>query len=225
MNRIILALDGMHIEDALSFLQEIHTERQEIEKDLIWGVKLNTLLLHDGVHLVNLLKQNGFRIFADPKLYDIPQTMTHSINLLDAAGADIITVHCSAMYKSNEVDMSKIAGVTLLSSFNEDKCKYIYNNETEALLLHLSNTAAINDYGYIVCSPEDLNKLISIPTKKICPGIRPEWYSKKHDQKRVATPQEAIDNGAHLIVIGRPITKAKNKIDALLRLNEELGYI
>lgn len=225
MNRIILALDGMQIEEALSFLQEIDTERKATDKELLWGIKLNTLLLHDGVHLVNLLKQNGLRVFADAKLYDIPQTVTHSLNLLDAGGSDIITVHCSAKYKPDNVDASKIAGVTVLTSLNEDDCKNIYNSELNDVILHLATYADIFEYGYIVCSPQDLELLKELKIKKICPGVRPDWYKLKHDQQRVMTPQEAINKGVDLIVIGRPITKAENRIDALLRLNEDLGYL
>lgn len=221
-NPIILSLD-LNIEDALTLTSMILQEQKDIEKKLIWGVKINTALLHDGAHLINILKKHDVRVMADPKLFDIPNTMHDSLKVLEMAGADITTVHASANYlPSEDLDASKIAGVTVLTSFDEELCKMIYNNSIENTILNLALLAEKNGYGYLVCAPTDLELLKSIKIKKICPGVRPLWASNKHDQKMVTTPQEALKNGATYVVIGRPIIEAENPLDALLRLNEDI---
>jgi orotidine-5'-phosphate decarboxylase len=222
-NPIILSLDDLSIEDALIFVEMIIREQKEIEKQLIWGVKINTLLIHDGAHLVGILKKHNIKVMADPKLFDISNTMYNSLKLLDMAGAEIVTVHASSNYKGNDgIDISRIAGVTVLTSFDEELCRIIYNNSIENTILNLALLAEKNNYGYIVCAPTDLELLKDVKLKKICPGVRPLWASNKHDQKRVTTPQEALKNGATYVVLGRPIIEAENPLDALLRLNEDL---
>ena len=70
-------------------------------------------------------------------------------------------------------------------------------------------------YGYLVCSPQDLDLISDIKIKKICPGVRPEWYTTSDDQKRTMTPSEAISKGADYLVIGRPILESNDMISAV----------
>jgi len=79
------------------------------------------------------------------------------------------------------------------------------------------------NYGYVVCSPKEVESLNKYSMKKICPGIRPDWYQEKDDQKRTMTPKEAVKAGADLLVIGRPILRSDNIIEALRRTNNEMG--
>ena len=84
---------------------------------------------------------------------------------------------------------------------------------------------ANNNYGGIVCSPQDLSK-INTPNSllKLCPGIRPIFYNKSDDQSRTSTPKQAIDNGANLIIIGRPIIFSNDMVKTTeLIFNEVIG--
>jgi orotidine-5'-phosphate decarboxylase len=64
-----------------------------------------------------------------------------------------------------------------------------------------------------------------VSIKKICPGIRPDWYSQVDDQTRIATPASAVRSGADLLVIGRPILTADDIVAAVERTNDEIDSV
>lgn len=214
MNRIILPLDGMK--------EVVTLDMARLLQDLVWGFKVNDLLVDMGLASIRFLKQFG-NVMADPKLYDIPATMNNSINKLIEAGADIITVHGSAMYHGEHDQKAKLAMITILTSFDEDSCKLIYSEPTAQMVRRFSSFAMLSGYGYIVSSAQQLGVLNPLPMKKICPGIRPSSYSVSDDQKQVMTPGEAIKAGADLLVIGRPILKADDPVKVLKEINEEIA--
>ena len=224
-NRIVLSLDG-DITYCMNVLQDILNEQDTIGKQLLWGVKLNSNLIHDGVHIVKMLKDKGVKIMADPKLYDISTTMADTITILNNVKSDIITVHASSGFYTNQINiMSRLACVTVLTSFTEDACKFIYNDTLENTILKFAKWAYSVGYGFLVCAPTDLELLRDIPIKKICPGVRPHWYGTEDNQVRTMGPYQTRLEGADLIVVGRPIMNAKVPVDAMLRLNEDMGYI
>ena len=121
-NRIILSLDGP-MKYSLDVLEDVVNEQEALGKQLIWGVKLNSLLLHDGIHLIRILKKAGIKVMADPKLFDIEATMSNSAHILHHAGADIFTVHgLTGFSVPNKEVMSKMACVTILTSWTEEMC-------------------------------------------------------------------------------------------------------
>jgi len=93
MSRIILPLDGMEIHEAVFIVNAI----KKVDPKMIWGFKVNDLLIEHGVNIIQDLTHKGFNVMADPKLYDIPNTMSNSLKRLITAGAKIITVHCSSL--------------------------------------------------------------------------------------------------------------------------------
>jgi len=228
MKKIILPLDGMIEDEAFNIVNNIY--RNNIRNE-IWGFKVNDLLIDCGLNIIRKIKSKGFRVMADPKLYDIPNTMTNSIKKLIDAGADIITVHCMADYDPIEQMAPYLAGVTVLTSMKPENFeRYGLINSINlkdrfnipALVRNMTNIIDFKDYGYVVCSPMEVEKLSRFPIKKICPGIRPEWYQEKDDQERTTTPKDAVKAGADLLVIGRPILKSDNIIEAIKRTNEEI---
>ncbi len=212
-NKVILPLDGMDWDDALSMI--------ELTSDLVWGYKINDLLLKYGVQVIKEIKSKGHNVMADPKLFDIPNTMDNSIKELVSAGADIITVHAAADYYSKEY-ASYLAGVTILTSMQAESCEVIYGDSIRDTVMDLAHRANHKGYGYIVCSADELSMLKDIKITKIVPGIRPKHYNRRDDQVRVSTPRQAIEYGAGLLVIGRPITSAVNVRDAIKQINEEI---
>ena len=84
--RVIVALDGMSESDAMALAERLSGS--------VWGFKVNDLLLHCGVPIVEKLKAYG-GVFADPKLHDIPNTVKNGVSRLVSAGADILTIHAS----------------------------------------------------------------------------------------------------------------------------------
>ena len=202
--KIIIALDSVVVGKALKIARLLSGK--------VWGFKFNDLL-HDSKFNIKYFKKYG-RVFADVKLHDIPNTVTNSVRQLSRQGADIITVHASGgikMMKSavTSAGRSKIVAVTVLTS--------IGGNPKKEVLKLVGDAQKAGVYG-VVCSGHELKFLKKSKLMKIVPGIRPEKYRKKDDQKRTITPQRAVAFGADFLVIGRPITGAKDPKEALSRL-------
>jgi orotidine-5'-phosphate decarboxylase len=160
---------------------------------------------------------------ADVKLHDIPSTMENSIGKLVGAGANIVTIHCSSNYRPKNAALLKyIAGVTALTSFTDLEIKWIYDKPHEEIIRAFSDIALMNSYEYIVGSVKDMNLVHENPLKKICTGIRPAWYTERHDQIRIATIKEALRMEPEFIVVGRPITTAGNMMEVIERLSTEI---
>lgn len=206
-NIIVVALDGISQQDALKIAKSL--------KGLVWGFKINDLLF-DSISIIKILKKYG-RVFADAKLYDIPNTVANSVKRLSMAGADIITVHASGGTEMMRVakksaGKSKIIAVTILTS---------YGGNAKRDVVSLAKNAQRAGVDGIVCSAHEASH---VPKNllKIVPGIRPIGYFSKDDQKRRATPQEAIRAGADLLVVGRPITCSKNPVFATQQMLKEI---
>ena len=206
-NRIIIALDGISQKKALQIAKMM--------KGFVWGFKLNDLLFNN-TSIIHKLKKFG-KVFADAKLHDIPNTVSNSVKKLSMAGADMITVHASGgveMMKSAKKSsgQSKILAVTLLTSKK--------NNPIE--ITRLTKDVVKVGVDGIVCSGNNLLPIQRIfkskSLLKVVPGVRPKWYKKKDDQRRIITPKKAIELGADYLVIGRPILNVKNPLDALDKL-------
>jgi orotidine-5'-phosphate decarboxylase len=224
MSEIIVALDGYAFQEALD--RNIFGILSRVsERGLIWGVKFNDLLYTGDVPLImkHIKEDYGLRIMADVKLHDIPNTIENCITRLIDIGSDIVTVHCSSNYRPKRPEILKhIAGVTALTSFTDLEVKWIYDRSTEEIVKAFADIALMNHYEYIQCSVRDLQFIQNNPLKKICTGVRPNWYQERHDQVRVASIKEAVRMEADLIIIGRPILQSGDIIAAVERVHSEL---
>lgn len=214
-SRIILPLDHVPWNDARRIMQR--------SRGLVWGYKLRRSILEHGLGAVAEVKAYG-NVMLDFKLYDIPSAMTESLVMHIEAGADITTVHCTAGYDPAAAGISAdhIAGVTILTSMTAADFNRYYGGQSISETVAQMARQAQGRYAYLVCSPRELRPIASVQVKKICPGVRPTWYAAGDDQIRVATPAEAIDGGAELLVIGRPILKAADMAAAIERTNAEI---
>lgn len=225
--KIILPLDGMTPEKALPLIKKV--------KDYIWGVKLNDMLDVFGLSIISTIKDMGVKVFADPKLHDIPNTVKNRIIHYREMKVDMITVHASG-----GMDMMKIAkdnagkmvvlAVTVLTSLSAEECERIYGKKPRNQVSYLHDMAFMSDIDGIVCSLEEIKYIKERNMIRVIPGIRPKWYTKKSntlkdDQKRKATPKEAIKLGADYLVIGRPITMSPNPLKALKRTIKEMEEV
>ncbi len=221
---VIVALDAMTREQALSLARTL--------QGLVWGFKVNDLLLECGVEIVSALSEYG-KVFADPKLNDIPNTVKNSVKRLTEAGADIITVHGSAGERalSEAQDVAgdcSILAITVLTSFSPEGAQAVFRQSVPDAVLHFARIAKNAGVRGVVCSPQELSLLKSDSSLdqllRVTPGVRPEWYQKAgDDQSRVMTPVEAIDQGASLLVVGRPICAVQDPREAVDKINKELG--
>jgi orotidine-5'-phosphate decarboxylase len=208
MKHIVVALDGIPKKKALRLARSM--------KGLVWGFKVNDLLFEDP-KIIRRLRLYG-KVFADAKLHDIPNTVQNSIARLALLKATIISVHASAglemMKAAKQVaGQAKVVGITVLTSTPGNVKKQVLSLAADA------QTAGLDG---IVCSAEELPLLKNFKGLKIVPGIRPKWYSSSDDQRRTASPSWAIQAGANLLVIGRPITKAKDPVATIKKILQEL---
>lgn len=219
---VIVALDSLGRSRSLELARELAGH--------VWGFKVNDLLLAEGARIVTELKQFG-RVFADPKLHDIPNTVGNEVQVLAQAGADLITVHAGGGRDMMREAVAKagsaqILAVSVLTSFNDQGAQEVFGCEVRGGVRRLVELACRERVHGIVCSPQELDLLREIPVPASCirvtPGVRPEWYGKKDDQVRTMTPRQAVSAGASLLVIGRPITGDASPRDAAMRIVEEL---
>jgi len=208
--KIILSLDGVSVKEALKIAAKL--------KNNVWGFKVNDLLFSvEGGEIIQKLKKFG-KVFADAKLHDIPSTVARSVARLEKAGADLITVHAVGGVEMMEASKkaarrAKILGVTILTSKNT-----VSKKEFLKLIVDIKKAKLDG----VVCSAHELNYLKNFRGLKVVPGIRPKWYNIKDDQGRTVTPLEAVKLGADLLVIGRPVIKSANPVEAVERISSEI---
>jgi orotidine-5'-phosphate decarboxylase len=190
----------------------------------IGSVSFNAL----GHQAISYASNKGFKIFLDLKLHDIPNTVKKSIKGLVSLPIDMMTIHTSgglemmkAAKKAVDGTDIKIFGVTALTSLSDEDTSLIFKRtaaEQVNTMLDLAEQAGIDG---VVCSPHEL----SLATKResllsITPGIR--LKDSNDDQNRVMTPKDALKQGANFLVIGRPITEAKNIKKALIEIHNSI---
>ena len=218
---IIVAVDETQLENFQNVVDSLDSDLCMIK---IGSVSFNAL----GHQAISYVSNKGFKIFLDLKLHDIPNTVKKSIKGLVSLPIDMMTIHTSGgleMMKAakNAVDGTdiKIFGVTALTSLSDEDTSLIFKRtaaEQVNTMLDLAEQAGIDG---VVCSPHEL----SLVTKResllsITPGIR--LKDSNDDQNRVMTPKDALKQGANFLVIGRPITEAKNIKEALLEIHNSI---
>lgn len=210
MNRLMLSLDNLTPDEILEILKGISTITSSHFP--LWGVKLKPTTLMACNDLTHIIKHYyGLKFMVDAKLHDTPQAMEDQLHEYVMFGADLVTVHLTAHYVPEDKSLlNNIVGVTVMTTLNDKDCINIYAENVKDSVAKLVLYAQDNGYKNIVCSANDIKDIKNVPIRKICPGIRPSWYLTKDDQKRTATPKKAIENGADILVIGRPILQFKN---------------
>ena len=218
---IIVAVDETQLGNFISVVDSLDSDLCMIK---VGSDSFNAL----GHQAISYASNKGFKIFLDLKLHDIPNTVKKSIKGLVSLPIDMMTIHTSGgleMMKAakNAVDGTdiKIFGVTALTSLSDEDTSMIFKRtaaEQVNTMLDLAEQAGIDG---VVCSPHEL----SLVTKResllsITPGIR--LKDSKDDQNRVMTPKDALKQGANFLVIGRPITEAKNIKEALLEIHNSI---
>ena len=172
------------------------------------------------------------KIFLDLKLHDIPNTVKNGLEALNKIKPILTTIHISGgdeMMKSSVRDkkFTKILGVSILTSIDSKQTKKFYNQKNvSSLVKKFAKFAKKNGLDGVICSPKEI-KVIRKATGKnfiiVTPGIRLKSKIKSDDQKRIETPEKAIEMGANYLVIGRPITKSKNPLKTLKEINDILS--
>jgi len=216
-DRLYVALDLPTIAEARAMVETLG--------DAVRSYKVGLQLLPlGGAEFGQELKAMGKNVFYDFKLHDIGATVEKATRSISGLGADLLTVHArpdvmvSAAQGRGKSDL-KILGVTVLTSLDRQALNDIgYNYTAEELVMRRVEQALIAGIDGVVSSPLEASKIrAAVPDDflVVTPGIRmPD--GDKGDQKRIATPDDALKSGASHIVVGRPITAAPNPRQAAL---------
>lgn len=231
--KIVLALDVDTLEEAKSMIMEL--------KDYVGVFKVGLqLYTQNGNEIIDFMTEQGLEFFLDVKLLDIPNTVAKASENIVKRGASFFNIHSlggkemmsasvnSAKATAKELGQKEpfILAVTVLTSISDE----VLNNELEIqqkasdYVLKLAKLAKDSGLDGVVASVLEARKIKEIcgeDFKVLCPGIRPEW-SLKNDQKRSATPNFAVEQGADYLVIGRAVTSADDRVKAMQMIYEEM---
>jgi orotidine-5'-phosphate decarboxylase len=223
--RIIVALDFAEEEQALALTGRLHPAlcRVKIGKELFTAA---------GPQLVESIMRQGFDVFLDLKFHDIPNTVASACKAAAGLGVWMLNVHALGGRKMLVAAREAVAGgktrliaVTLLTSLDrEDLDEIGLKGNPGEIVQRLALLAQDCGLDGVVCSALEARQLRGMIPDAFClvtPGIRPA-DTVANEQKRIATPREAIENGSDYLVIGRPITRARDPIQVLQRLNDEI---
>lgn len=222
--RLIVALDVPSAGAAQALVQRIGDAAG------IYKVGLE-LFTAEGPSFVRDLVHSGKRVFLDLKLHDIPNTVSHAVKSAVDLGVHMLTVHAgggSAMLRAaTEAAGGKlnILAVTVLTSLSDEDLEEtgIAGRVTDQAL-RMAALAQNGGCQGIVSSPKEallIRKSLGEGFAIVTPGIRPAG-AESNDQQRIATPAQAIVNGASHIVVGRPITHAPDPAEAARAIISEM---
>jgi len=227
--KVVIALDYDNKQQALAFIEQLDPSscRLKIGKEMF---------THFGPEFVKLIVAKGFDVFLDLKFHDIPNTVAKAVKAAADLGVWMVNVHASGGKRMMEAAKAilepygdkapLLIAVTVLTSMDQSDLTELGINLTPAeqvkRLAVLTQAAGLDG---VVCSSHEaheLKTLLGASFKLITPGIRPA-NSDAGDQRRIKTPKEAMQSGSDYLVIGRPITQAKDPVAVLNEINASLS--
>lgn len=232
-DRLIVALDVPDRASALTLVEQL--------SGLVGMFKIGSqLFTAEGPDLVREIVRGGEKVFLDLKFHDIPNTVAGAVESAARLGVSILNVHTlggSEMMRAAAhavgdrgllwITRPAVLGVTVLTSMDKaDLADVGIPSDLSAEVVRLATLAQDSGLDGIVASPHEIRLIRECITAErfiiLTPGIRPAW-SSKGDQKRIATPADAIRDGADFLVIGRAITDNDNPRAAAERILEEIN--
>lgn len=211
-DRLAVALDFPTAKAALNLVDQLSGTCQ-------WFKVGMELYYAAGNSIVEDLRNRGFNVFLDLKLHDIPNTVAGGVRSATQAGASLLTIHASggpammaaAAEAATAYGSPRLLAVTVLTSMDVTQLNATGVSSTPAeQVLRLAKLAQKSGVHGLVSSAEEVSTLraeLGDNALLVIPGIRPAG-SDIGDQKRIATPRTAIEHGASMLVVGRPITQA-----------------
>lgn len=188
---------------------------------------LESFVAH-GPDLVRTVVDMGLPVFLDLKLHDIPRTAAAAAKEARKLGVKLLTVHASGGAEMVRAcreavgDDVHLVAVTVLTSLADDDLQSVgFSGHAATVAARLGKLAIDNGAHGLVCSALDLPALAALGGTRVVPGVRPAAGSQ-HDQKRVATPAQAIAAGATWLVVGRPILEAGDPVAAARGIRAEI---
>jgi orotidine-5'-phosphate decarboxylase len=230
--RLIVALDVPSAAEAASLVNQL-------ERTCQWFKVGLELFVAAGPAILEPIVARGHSVFLDLKFCDIPNTVAGAVRSAASLGARLITLHAAggpAMLEAAQNALANLSNppqllaVTVLTSMDQAQLGSIGLSRSPAeqveLLARMGLAAGIKGF---VCSPQEvaiLRALTGPDGVLVIPGIRPAGAHTNNaigDQKRIATPADALRSGASYLVVGRPITQAKDPADAAEAILAEMA--
>ena len=216
--KAFIALDASDNKKNIEVVKRLH--------QMVYGFKVGyrSFFSKDATKLISEIKRKKSNLFLDLKLHDIPNTVSSAIESLKKINPDFLTLHISggeemlkaALQNIKKMNMkTKVLGVTLLTSLDGKDSQKIYGEKnTDHLIKKLALIANNTNITGLICSGQDLKSLKSFnKLLKITPGVK--LLDRKDDQKRVSFVHDALNEGAHFVVIGRELINAKDPVKVL----------
>jgi len=212
-DKLIIALDVPDFESAKKLVNDLGND--------VWFYKIGLELMASGEYfrIIEFLKNNNKKVFADLKLYDISQTIARSVKNLAKFEIDLLTIHSASrdiMLKASENKGSmKIVAVTVLTNLDQKDLQemgFDQSKSLEDLVLQKAQMALESNLDGVVASAQEAQNLRNKFGQDfliVTPGIRLEKILND-DQKRVVDVKTALASGASHLVVGRPITQSEN---------------
>ncbi|HSI09213.1 MAG: orotidine-5'-phosphate decarboxylase [Rariglobus sp.] len=226
---LILALDVPTREEAAPILRQLRGELRWVKI----GLQMFTAY---GPDYVKAVADEGFNIFLDLKLHDIPNTVAKAVESLAPLPIGMLTLHTSGgremMSYARKAQLASkpdllLLGVTVLTSMDATGLSELgVAVSPEAQVSRLGQLASDAGLTGLVCSPLEvgmLRKQLPAGIQLVTPGIRPAGEAGGDDQKRIMTPADAARAGSSYIVVGRPILKAKDPVAATRAILADLA--
>ncbi len=225
MAELVVALDFHSEKEAINMAEQIQGVAPWVKIGL-------ELYISQGPSIVKKMKDLGFKVFLDLKLFDIPNTVKGATASAIDLGVDLLTIHLLGGRKMGEASLLEVQskgsnlmifGVSVLTSFAEGELPGFDKSIGQMVEILAQDAEEMGLHG-IVCSGQEVKKMKSIsPTLKfLTPGIRLDEKSNSDDQERIITPQKAVEFGSDFLVVGRPITLAKDPREVCLIIQQEM---
>lgn len=231
-DKLIVALDVSNIEDAEALVEKL--------APYVGAFKIGMQLFYsEGHRVIAMATSKGSQVFLDLKMHDIPNTVARACDALVLPGVFMFNLHASGglemmrqaanstRERAKDVGLPKpiLLGVTVLTSIDADTLKSVnVAVSPEEQVVQLARLVQQAGLDGVVASPQEIRKI-----REACgphfviltPGIRPAGAAA-NDQKRTATPGEAVKAGADYLVVGRPITAAADPVQAAKEILAEM---
>ncbi len=225
--RLILALDVPGADDARELVSRLG------ETVRFYKIGLELFVGGGYFELADWLREREKRVFADLKLFDVPRTVASAVRRLNGRGLTFLTVHGNdailrAAVEAGEGDLGILA-VTALTSLDEKDMEELgFRTDIPSLVLSRARRAAELGCAGVIASGREapaLREALGDRLLIVVPGIRPGVNRPVDDQKRTVDVEEAFQNGADYIVIGRPIRSAPDPQAAARAVQERIAAL
>lgn len=232
-DRLIVALDVSDRDAALRIVEAL--------SGLVGMFKIGShLFTAEGPGLVREIISSGERVFLDLKFHDIPNTVGHAVEAASRLGISLVNVHAiggGEMMRAAAravadrgilwIGRPAVIGVTVLTSMNHSTLNDVgVSYDVNGEVVKLAALARESGLDGVVAASQEVGLIREYVASEeflvVTPGVRPAW-ADNGDQKRVATPREAVSAGADFIVVGRPIVASDDPRGAAERILEEIN--